>query len=350
MSGFGTEFQNPVEQVTIGSPVADDELCDDADEVTDTVLTCDVTKVTTDLDAAVPTATFWGSFCENPTVTAGQTDGSNAAVMVLSSGGNFVTVDLTGNDDPADVLFTIDCPCDTCACKVTIGAVGPTGPAGADGPPGPPGPAGPAGPTGPTGPTGPPGGNKGGDGGDAGGPPCDCCTAQGVAGCASCPDCESTVCAADSFCCNVEWDQICGDEASSLCNCCPGQTPGTCGGGGDGGGDGGGTCDCCNAQGVPGCASDAGCEATVCAADSFCCAVEWDSICADEAASMCTCCGGGDGGGDGGGSCNCCSGGNGIGCNDATCQGIVCGADSFCCAVAWDSICDGEAASMCSCC
>jgi len=300
MSDFGSDFQNPIDQVGIGSPPHQDELCDDADEVVDLVLTCDITKVTTDLDAAVPTATFWGSYCENPTVEAGQTDGTHTAVMVLSSGANFVTVDLTGNDDAADVKFRVNCPCDTCQCKLTIGAVGPTGADGADGaqgPAGPPGATGPAGPTGPTGPTGPAGnkGDKGDGGGDGGADPtpCDCCVAQGAPGCASsCLGCEETVCGADSFCCDVEWDDICAGAAGTLCTCCAGQDPGTCdGGGGDGGGgDGGATCDCCMAQGVPGCASDATCEGIVCGADSFCCDVEWDDICAGAAASLCDCC------------------------------------------------------------
>ncbi len=37
------------------------------------------------------------------------------------------------------------------------------------------------------------------------------------------------------------------------------------------------------------------------------------------------------------------------GCSDATCQGIVCGVDPFCCAVVWDSICAGEAEDLCDC-
>jgi len=157
------------------------------------------------------------------------------------------------------------------------------------------------------------GGDGGDDGGDSGGgSPCDCCVAQGGPGCASsCLDCEETVCGADSFCCDVEWDDICAGQASSLCTCCPGQTPGSCGDHGDGGGDGGGDptpCDCCVAQGAPGCASSClDCEETVCGADSFCCDVEWDDICARTASALCTCCAGqtpgtcGGGGGDGGG-------------------------------------------------
>ncbi|MBL9148260.1 MAG: hypothetical protein JNM94_06140 [Phycisphaerae bacterium] len=44
---------------------------------------------------------------------------------------------------------------------------------------------------------------------------------------------------------------------------------------------------------------------------------------------------------------NCCSANGGVGCDDPTCQDAVCSFDSFCCSVAWDAICAGEAASLC---
>ena len=44
--------------------------------------------------------------------------------------------------------------------------------------------------------------------------------------------------------------------------------------------------DCCFPNGTPGC-DDPGCEAIVCDIDPFCCDVEWDQICADEAADLC---------------------------------------------------------------
>lgn len=66
---------------------------------------------------------------------------------------------------------------------------------------------------------------------------------------------------------------------------------------GGGGGGGGGGCgsggDCCVANpGTLGCIDTTCCD-TVCAADAYCCATEWDQICADEAAAMCTACGAG---------------------------------------------------------
>jgi hypothetical protein len=44
--------------------------------------------------------------------------------------------------------------------------------------------------------------------------------------------------------------------------------------------------DCCEANGTPGCDDVECCEA-VCASDPFCCEVEWDGLCADEAAELC---------------------------------------------------------------
>jgi len=59
----------------------------------------------------------------------------------------------------------------------------------------------------------------------------------------------------------------------------------------------GGVCgngnDCCASYRTPGC-SDVDCCNTVCAVDPFCCTVAWDGICAGEAASLCgKLCGGG---------------------------------------------------------
>jgi hypothetical protein len=112
------------------------EACDDEDseESADAAADCLVTRVTTDLDAAIPTATLSGTFCESPSVAAGQDDGSLQELLVLASGANFITVDLTGNDDPMGVLIRITCPCDVCESEITIGAAGPPGPQGPAGP------------------------------------------------------------------------------------------------------------------------------------------------------------------------------------------------------------------------
>jgi hypothetical protein len=225
---------------TIGLPVFDDEVCDDAmDDEVDDELGCFVTKVVVDLDAPA-SATLFGEFCPNPEVSVGQSDGSLQPRLILSNGDNFITVDITGNTDAMTQLYVVECPCQVCSTDVTIGTQGPTGPQGAQGKQGPqgaqgkqgpagpqgpqgkqgpPGPTGPTGLKGPTGPTGPPGtGDGGGDGGD-GGPVSNCCTPNGGLGCDD-RECEATVCAVDAFCCNVAWDSICADEAADLCEFC----------------------------------------------------------------------------------------------------------------------------------
>jgi len=54
----------------------------------------------------------------------------------------------------------------------------------------------------------------------------DCCLASvdASAGCSD-PECCETVCAADPFCCDTEWDQLCADQAVELCAAC---TPTPC--------------------------------------------------------------------------------------------------------------------------
>lgn len=242
-----------------------DEVCDDEflDENPDVVFDCEVTKVCADLDGAIPTVTFYGSFCDFPSVCVGQTDGTCAPLLVLSQGTGFITVDITGNTDDCTFIFRITCPCETCETSATIGVVGPTGPVGpqgpqgkqgpagppgADGAPGPPGPPGPTGPKGakgkgsegpagpqgpqgkqgPSGPPGPPGPPGGGtvncdEVGGAGGS--DCCAVHAGLGCNHTP-CENCVCGMDPFCCSVAWDSICAgeatDECGTTCNpCCP---------------------------------------------------------------------------------------------------------------------------------
>ena len=105
-----------------------------ANSAPDQVRDCFITTVTSDVDGPIPTATFWGRFCDSPTVSVGQPDGSLPAALVLSSSRDFVTVDLTGNADPMDTLFRVECPREVCEWKLTVGAVGPTGPSGPAGP------------------------------------------------------------------------------------------------------------------------------------------------------------------------------------------------------------------------
>ncbi len=97
---------------------------------------------------------------------------------------------------------------------------------------------------------------------------------------------------------------------------------------------------CCFANGGLGCDNPA-CESAVCAVDFLCCVLEWDSICADEAATLCAICMPAS---------NCCIANGGTGCDDPACEDLVCAVDTFCCTVAWDSVCSSQAADLCSVC
>ncbi len=125
---------------------------------------------------------------------------------------------------------------------------------------------------------------------------------------------------------------------------------------------------CCEAWGGPGC-DDPVCQAAVCDIDGFCCAIEWDSICASEAHGICftlcsiacdtTCPSGSVAeieacGEDLNGGCNargtpssCCSAGTAPGCDDLGCAKAVCAIDSFCCTSIWDASCAEQAHLLC---
>ncbi|MDZ4824535.1 MAG: hypothetical protein SH856_13840, partial [Flavobacteriales bacterium] len=113
--------------------------------------------------------------------------------------------------------------------------------------------------------------------------------------------CAASVCAGDSFCCDVSWDSICAMSAASDLNCayCVGGTavvgctdPSACNF------NAAATCDdgsCIASAATPDCDvagySDLGgpCAVSVCAGDSFCCDVSWDSICATAASTNPAC-------------------------------------------------------------
>lgn len=97
----------------------------------------------------------------------------------------------------------------------------------------------------------------------------------------------------------------------------------------------------CFVTGAVGC-TDTDCCATVCAIDSFCCNTSWDSVCVNEALDLCAGCGD-----SANGSCYCSH--ASTGCDQATCCAIVCAVDTFCCATQWDSICANEANNLCGC-
>jgi hypothetical protein len=152
----------------------------------------------------------------------------------------------------------------------------------------------------------------------------DCFTSDGSTFCQNAGCCEA-VCAVDSFCCTVTWDNLCVEEAFDLCTGCGGAgTPG-----------------CLTPHNQPGCANEDCCDA-VCAVDSFCCSVEWDEICVDEALDLCQGCGA-----PGSGSCFATDGTPG--CNDTTSCQKVCAADPFCCQTSWDGLCVNAANQLCNC-
>jgi hypothetical protein len=105
--------------------------------------------------------------------------------------------------------------------------------------------------------------------------PGNCCEATEAAGCLSAP-CESCVCAADSFCCEVFWDNICVSRASGecngLCDCIEPPAPSAA--------------DCCNDV-ADGACGEASCTDCVCGIDPFCCDVVWDGLCAETAQMEC---------------------------------------------------------------
>ncbi len=130
--------------------------------------------------------------------------------------------------------------------------------------------------------------------------------------------CCNNVCAADPFCCESTWDQVCAGEAEAICNgvptvaCCntgvlgngtcidipeanclaafgEPQAPGTtCAV--DGcpvdGCPGAGSCFDPEGNGSPGC-EDADCCEIVCLDDPFCCESQWDDLCAEAALELC---------------------------------------------------------------
>jgi len=101
-----------------------------------------------------------------------------------------------------------------------------------------------------------------------------------------------------------------------------------------------GSCDAAHAG--AGC-SDVGCCETVCSIDSYCCETEWDDVCVNESAGLCSgsfaACGRGAGA---------CTEGNGTaGCESTDCCNTVCMEDPYCCLNEWDDLCADEEAEYC---
>lgn len=141
----------------------------------------------------------------------------------------------------------------------------------------------------------------------------------------SCNDCAAMVCAADSFCCdgvNGSWDQVCVDSAAQMCSGCA-HDP------------------CTEGDALaPACSP---CVTAVCNTDPYCCNAQggaWDSVCVDLATAE-PACSGACSGGCNGDPCETSAAPETDGCSP--CVTAVCAADDYCCTVEWDDLCVTEA-------
>lgn len=115
-------------------------------------------------------------------------------------------------------------------------------------------------------------------GGSGGGPTVFCDQNQGAGnqGFPSNPGCESAICGADPFCCNNQWDGICGTAAITTPACLLCLSPAN-------------AVYCDEAQGNAGFPMHPACQTAICGADAFCCNNQWDGICANAAATHPAC-------------------------------------------------------------
>jgi CxxC motif-containing protein (DUF1111 family) len=168
---------------------------------------------------------------------------------------------------------------------------------------------------------------------DAGG----CCFAKSSPYCEDATCCE-TICAADPYCCSVEWDLACAEAALLACTVC--DFAADCGSPNAG--------PCCVATGTPFC-EDATCCAAICAIDPYCCDTAWDSLCAEAAIEICGVCSDVLGCGSPA-SGACCEAKSTPFCEDPSCCSTICLLDPFCCEVMWDDICAEAANGYCGVC
>jgi hypothetical protein len=153
-----------------------------------------------------------------------------------------------------------------------------------------------------------------------------CCSTSSTPGCND-DEVLACVCALDSFCCAVAFDEICVSEALTQCGgSCPNE---------------GAESDCCTASSVPGC-TDQTVHDCVCGADFSCCSSGFDDVCVAQAVAEC------------GAQCNlpppvsdCCSASSTPGCTVPEVQACVCAIDPFCCASGFDENCAALADSQC---
>jgi hypothetical protein len=166
----------------------------------------------------------------------------------------------------------------------------------------------------------------------------------------SCDPCATQICLVDPYCCSTAWDSICVGEVESVCG---ESCSGSCG---DGTCSAGETCSSCEADcgACPACDHDRceeggqlastcdSCVAQVCAVDSYCCTVAWDSICVGEVESVCgeTC----------GSTCahDRCEKGAALDPTCDPCVAQVCAADPYCCTNGWNFYCVMQVQSVCN--
>jgi hypothetical protein len=155
-----------------------------------------------------------------------------------------------------------------------------------------------------------------------------CLEIRTTGGCSN-TTCCGTVCLVDPGCCSIAWDAGCVLLADQLC-------AGLCGASASG--------SCFAPNPSPACSIAPCCE-TVCAADPFCCATQWDFSCASLAGFLCSA---GQPGTCGDPAAGSCSQPHATGaCSDLACCTAVCGLDPSCCEFAWDQLCVALAATVC---
>ncbi|NUN15591.1 MAG: hypothetical protein HUU55_18360 [Myxococcales bacterium] len=155
-----------------------------------------------------------------------------------------------------------------------------------------------------------------------------CCVGGETPGCAGSPQCEVCVCTQDSFCCDVEWDGVCGEWATEVCgtNCGCVAPP----------------VECCQPRNEGADCRNTACADCVCEFNSPCCDVVWDSSCAAAAQNAC------------GGVCgcwegSCCGSHDTAGCENTACADCVCAENPWCCLnLGWGPSCHELALGTCS--
>jgi hypothetical protein len=93
-----------------------------------------------------------------------------------------------------------------------------------------------------------------------------------------CDQCVGQVCAADPFCCNTAWDDLCVEQAADECGSCGEPEP---------------PAGCDHDECETGVTLDPSCSAcanVVCFFDEFCCETAWDELCVQEASAFCSVC------------------------------------------------------------